>query len=567
MKQKKYILKIIVVSLIFGVSFIFGLSRSPALASAPADIFLLPGNTTVAQIDTSVENKIKVCHDVACANETPGTVDFPTPGFIDFDVSGTPPLAIDSGKGISGKVWGDELGWVTFNPPYGGVFFADPTNGLLKGTAWSETSGVINFSATGQEVVIDPVTGEWNGWAWASGPYGGWIKFDCKNNTSCVHSTWRGEPKVELKNTEIIPPRVGIFHMPDIWGNLFENLKKINNSAFVTSTSNLKNLFSQIGDITVDTSDFLISSFSNFFTKFFERTPTQITQSFPVIKKTSPPKEIPKKEVSFSPAPIKVVPISIKKGPSFFSQTISHMSDMWGKTGQAISNAFNFVGQTFGNAYHSIISFFENLGISFSKQVSKINGSAFTISLYNLENLSYQIGQGIINTSNFISSSCADFFGKTGQAIGDAGKAFEQGISVAISGSENLLGKTGQTIGDAGKAVGQMIDNTGNTFAQAIKTGSNTIAESFAKVNIFLAQNINKIKINDSAFATSASNLKFLFNQTGKTASVVFNSFFTSFVNIYHETGQLASSTYQSLSFSFKNLEASALAGVKNLLK
>ena len=53
-------------------------------------------------------------------------------------------------------------------PPYGGVFFADPATGLLKGTAWSETSGAINFSVTGQKVIIDPKTGEWNGWAWAS---------------------------------------------------------------------------------------------------------------------------------------------------------------------------------------------------------------------------------------------------------------------------------------------------------------------------------------------------------------------------------------------------------------
>jgi len=97
------------------------------------------------------------------------------------------PLVVNSVDGISGEVWGNQLGIINFQPPYGGVYFANLKTGLLKGTAWSETSGVINFSVTGQKVVIDPKTGEWSGWAWASGPYGGWIKFDCDTG-SCVQT-------------------------------------------------------------------------------------------------------------------------------------------------------------------------------------------------------------------------------------------------------------------------------------------------------------------------------------------------------------------------------------------
>ena len=132
-------------------------------------------------------SQAKVCRDVACEN----------PEIIYFNTFEDNPLIIDIEKGLSGKVWGGEFGWITFNPPYGGVFFADTSTGLLKGTAWSETSGAINFSVTGQKVVINPTTGEWNGWAWASGPYGGWIKFDCNDSSSCVRTTWRNENDTE----------------------------------------------------------------------------------------------------------------------------------------------------------------------------------------------------------------------------------------------------------------------------------------------------------------------------------------------------------------------------------
>jgi len=180
MKQKIYIL-------------IITLTISALLTSAS----FAAKNAKIGSIDMSVENKVKVCKDPTCTK--------PAPGIIDFEISDGSPLVVDTENGLSGKVWGDELGWITFNPPYGGVFMVDTETGLLQGTAWSKNSGAINFSVTGQKVVIDPKTGEWNGWAWASGPYGGWIKFDCKN-ASCVHTTWSGQTSLDTQPpTELSP--------------------------------------------------------------------------------------------------------------------------------------------------------------------------------------------------------------------------------------------------------------------------------------------------------------------------------------------------------------------------
>ena len=49
------------------------------------------------EIDTSVLNQAKVCHNVACD-------DF---GIINFELSSEPSIVIDSNNGITGKVWGN----------------------------------------------------------------------------------------------------------------------------------------------------------------------------------------------------------------------------------------------------------------------------------------------------------------------------------------------------------------------------------------------------------------------------------------------------------------------------
>ncbi len=138
-------------------------------------------------IDTDNEsNQAKVCHDAGCTSF----------GIINFELESEDSIVIDSDDGISGKVWGNELGWITMNPQGGngaGVVFADPDTGELTGKAWSQVSGWINFAPTGNDVgvTIDPDTGEFEGWAWSGGAYGGWIKFDCNDASTCIKTTWR----------------------------------------------------------------------------------------------------------------------------------------------------------------------------------------------------------------------------------------------------------------------------------------------------------------------------------------------------------------------------------------
>jgi len=171
MIQKKYITIIILILIIIGSGFfIFKIFTKST-----------ENKNLVGHIDMSAENKAKVCKDPTCTN--------PKPGFIDFEVSNKEPFTINNENEISGKIFGNELGWIVFNPPQGGVYLTDTNTGLLQGIALSETSGEINFSATGQKVVINPTTRELEGYAWASGPYGGWIKFDCQNG-SCVRIKW-----------------------------------------------------------------------------------------------------------------------------------------------------------------------------------------------------------------------------------------------------------------------------------------------------------------------------------------------------------------------------------------
>lgn len=130
-------------------------------------------------------HQAKVCHDVTCTT--------PTPGFLNFKPTGVDPLVVDSITGISGQIWGNELGWITMNPTGAGVRFTDSQSGLLTGKAWSQVSGWINFAPTGQQVRIDTTTGNFSGWAWTGGPFGGWIKFDCADASTCVNTSWRPE--------------------------------------------------------------------------------------------------------------------------------------------------------------------------------------------------------------------------------------------------------------------------------------------------------------------------------------------------------------------------------------
>jgi hypothetical protein len=123
-----------------------------------------------------------VCHDVSCAS--------PLPGSINFLPTGTTTVTIDDTLGMNGTAWGNELGWINFNPTGPEGVVVNTTTGALSGKAWSQVSGWMNFSPTGRGVSID-ASGQFVGWAWVGGPYGGWIKFDCVSASSCVKTDWR----------------------------------------------------------------------------------------------------------------------------------------------------------------------------------------------------------------------------------------------------------------------------------------------------------------------------------------------------------------------------------------
>jgi hypothetical protein len=116
---------------------------------------------------------------------------------------------------VNKYTWGTNIGWINFNPTYGGVtVYADhlegyawaenigwirlgtytgrsthtyansaagnyginrAAGGQLSGYAWSTNAGWINFSPTHSQVTIDPATGAFDGYAWAENV--DWIHF------------------------------------------------------------------------------------------------------------------------------------------------------------------------------------------------------------------------------------------------------------------------------------------------------------------------------------------------------------------------------------------------------
>ena len=45
---------------------------------------------------------------------------------------------------LSGYAWGENVGWINFEPAYGGVFI-DPATGEFSGYAWGENIGWLKF--------------------------------------------------------------------------------------------------------------------------------------------------------------------------------------------------------------------------------------------------------------------------------------------------------------------------------------------------------------------------------------------------------------------------------------
>ncbi|USN87539.1 MAG: hypothetical protein H6779_03960 [Candidatus Nomurabacteria bacterium] len=125
-----------------------------------------------------------ICKDVACA----------TYGNVNWKPSDSTPVSITD-SGLTGYIWGDEIGWVNLAPTGAGVSI-NSTTGELSGYAFANTGSWINFSPTdvsggGDVGVTIDSNGQFTGWAWVSGVNGGWMKFDCSSGSTCVKTDWR----------------------------------------------------------------------------------------------------------------------------------------------------------------------------------------------------------------------------------------------------------------------------------------------------------------------------------------------------------------------------------------
>ncbi len=150
---------------------------------------------TVGTITSSAAATPLVCHDIICANDyTSGKVNMkPT---LSASTGTTTAITITD-TGITGNAYGNEIGWINFLPSGSIGVSINPTTGNMSGYAYSQTGSWVNFNATGsaQQVKINSI-GQWDGYAWVAGAYGGWLHFDCVSFSGalCVTTDWRPIP-------------------------------------------------------------------------------------------------------------------------------------------------------------------------------------------------------------------------------------------------------------------------------------------------------------------------------------------------------------------------------------
>lgn len=143
-------------------------------------------SVSVGTID-SANKYTKICQDSSCTDF--GNINWkPT---INANTPGATAVTITDSS-ITGHLWGDEIGWINMAPTGAGVT-VNPSTGVLSGKAFSNTGSWINFNPTGFGVtLVDNGSGSnFSGWAWVSGPNGGWMKFDCAVSTTCISTDWR----------------------------------------------------------------------------------------------------------------------------------------------------------------------------------------------------------------------------------------------------------------------------------------------------------------------------------------------------------------------------------------
>ncbi len=146
-------------------------------------------STSSGTIDSS--SKItRICQDVSCS--TFGQVNWkPT---LNANTTGATAVSITD-SAITGHIWGNQLGWINLAPTGVGLSVS-PSTGVLSGMAFSSTGSWVNFApesvSGGTDVgVTINTSGEFYGWAWVSGAYGGWMKFDCTDSDTCIKTDWR----------------------------------------------------------------------------------------------------------------------------------------------------------------------------------------------------------------------------------------------------------------------------------------------------------------------------------------------------------------------------------------
>lgn len=139
---------------------------------------------------TTGSHLTRICQDETCS--TYGTVNW-KPTLSDQTTGATAVTITDSG--LSGWLWGDEIGWVNLQPTGSGVQM-NPVSGELSGYAYANVGSWINFSPTtvsGNTEVGVTINGDgqFEGWAYVSGLSGGWMKFDCSSAETCIETDWR----------------------------------------------------------------------------------------------------------------------------------------------------------------------------------------------------------------------------------------------------------------------------------------------------------------------------------------------------------------------------------------
>jgi uncharacterized membrane protein len=100
---------------------------------------------------------------------------------------------------VTGKAWGENIGWINLNPSTGGVLHDGVGN--LSGYAWGENVGWINFNPSGAGVKIDSTTGAFSGMAW--GENIGWINF--APSGKAIKTSW-SPPKADLVVSSLSAP-------------------------------------------------------------------------------------------------------------------------------------------------------------------------------------------------------------------------------------------------------------------------------------------------------------------------------------------------------------------------